>query len=145
MDRGNPQRELVLALLSASMRIERALDRALSSIKGISFSEFQLLSALQNEHTQRATRVALASTVGLTPSGVTRALRPLEKLGFVVTERDLRDARRSLAALTPQGVELVEHACKVVDDTLKDLHAVTTLSAADRKRTLAFLREVTPA
>jgi len=40
--------------------------------------------------------VDLAAAVGLTPSAVTRALRPLEKLGCVATQKSERDARRSL-------------------------------------------------
>jgi DNA-binding MarR family transcriptional regulator len=134
--------ELVLTLLGAGARVERRLDRALANIKGISFSEFHLLRSLGNEHNATATRVDLASAVGLTPSGVTRALRPLEKLGFVKTTKDARDARRALARLTPQGVELVSDAAGVVGDVVADLAAVGALTADDRKRVLAFLQEL---
>jgi DNA-binding MarR family transcriptional regulator len=84
------ERELILTVLKAAATVERRLDRALSGTKGISFSEYQILEAIERD--RGATRVDLADRVGLTPSGVTRALKPLEKLGFVETVRDHRDA-----------------------------------------------------
>jgi DNA-binding MarR family transcriptional regulator len=51
--------------------------------------------------------------------GVTRALRPLEKLGLLSTAKSKRDARLALASLTPAGQELVEDASGVVNDTMK--------------------------
>jgi len=69
-------------------------------------------------HQESATRVDLAAAVGLTPSAVTRALKPLEKMGYVVTEKSDRDARRSLASLTPAGRHLLADAQGVVDDSV---------------------------
>jgi len=111
-------RTVVFSLITAANRLERRLDVQLSNIKGISFSEYQLLDALGSGS---ATRVGLAEMVGLTPSGVTRALKPMEKLGFVETIRDERDARRSLAQLTEQGSELLRDAAGVVNDTIESI------------------------
>ena len=111
-------RTAVFSLIAAANRIERRLDVQLSNIKGISFSEYQLLDALGSALGGSATRVSLADSVSLTPSGVTRALKPMEKLGFVETIRDERDARRSLAQLTAAGRELLSDAAGVVDDTI---------------------------
>ena len=66
-------------------------------------------------------RIDLANSVCLTASAITRALRPLEKLGLVVTERSERDARQSLAKLTPAGTELLEDAKGIFQDALRDL------------------------
>ena len=63
----------------------------------------------------------LAQAVGLTPSGVTRALRPMEKLSIVSTVKSKRDARLAIAALTPAGRELLDDASSVVDDTMKTI------------------------
>jgi len=125
-------RELVFGLLDAAAVLERHLDTVLSNIKGISFSEYRLLAALEREHDSTATRVGLAGAVGLTPSGVTRALRPLEKLGFVETIRDARDARRSLATLAEGGVELVSDAHGVVNDTIAQFSALDSVNDGDR-------------
>jgi DNA-binding MarR family transcriptional regulator len=139
----DPDRELVLALLGAAAQVEKRFDRALSGIKGISFSEYQILRALGDEGGAPTTRVELARMVGLTPSGVTRALKPLEKLGFVRTVRDARDARRSLACLTPDGVELVSDAAGVVDDVIAALPLVNLMRESDRTRVLDLFRALT--
>jgi len=120
MDAGTNREDVsvVLALLNAAGRVERRLDRVLSSVRGVSFSEYHLLRELSRMHQESATRVDLAAAVGLTPSAVTRALKPLEKMGYVVTEKSDRDARRSLASLTPAGRHLLADAQGVVDDSV---------------------------
>ena len=113
--------DLVLLLLRTAAGIERKLDRMLAGIRGISFSEYHLIRELAGTHRGAASRVELAESVGLTPSAVTRALKPLEKLGFVATEKSQRDARRSIARLIPAGEELLADAQQVVEDGIGDL------------------------
>ena len=100
-------------------RIERKLDHSLGAIRGISLAEYRLLRALGDAPESRASRVDLAHTVGLTPSGVTRALKPMEKLGIVSTVKSKRDARLAIAALTPAGRDLLSDASGVVDDAAR--------------------------
>lgn len=113
------EQTLALSMASAWTALEKRLDHSLGAIRGISFSEYRLLRALADSPNARASRVDLAGAVGLTPSGVTRALRPMEKLAIVSTVRSKRDARLAIAALTPAGRELVDDASRVVDDTMK--------------------------
>lgn len=113
--------DFVLTLLSTAARVERRLDGALSMGRGVSFTEYNLLKQLQVKHGGAATRVALASAVGLTPSAVTRALKPLEKIGLVVTEKSERDARKSLATLTKAGEELLSDADTILQDHIDSL------------------------
>ena len=115
------EQNLLLAFASAWNRIERRLDSSLGSIRGISLAEYRLLRALADAPNSRASRVDLAHAVGLTPSGVTRALRPMEKLGMVSTIKSKRDARLAIAALSPSGRELVNDASGVVNDSMKAL------------------------
>jgi DNA-binding MarR family transcriptional regulator len=65
-------------------------------------------------------RVDLAQALGLSASGVTRGLIPLERIGLVVREPDPRDARVAYAALTPTGRERLDEmeqtAGEVADD-----------------------------
>ena len=115
------EQTLALTFAAAWNRLERRLDHSLGAIRGISLAEYRLLRALGNAPGSRASRVDLAEAVGLTPSGVTRALRPMEKLGIVSTVRSKRDARLAIAALTPAGREVLDDASGVVDDTMKAL------------------------
>ena len=107
--------QLILDMLDAAAVVERRLDNELSFSRGVSFSEYRLLRALQ-EANQGLTRVALAQSLSVTPSGVTRALKPLEKLGYVATVRNERDARQSLATLTAGGATLLEDVSGVLAD-----------------------------
>ena len=115
------EQTLAITFAASWNRIEKRLDSSLSAIRGISFAEYRLLRALSDAPNSWASRVDLAHAVGLTPSGVTRALRPMEKLGFVTTAKSKRDARLALATLTPPGQDLVNDASVVVDDMMKTI------------------------
>ena len=95
--------------------------------KGISFSEYRLLKVLSQANSGGFPRIDLANGVGLTASAVTRALKPLEKIGLVSTERSVRDARQSLAMLTPAGLALLDDAQAILQDALREL-PINTLS-----------------
>ncbi|MCJ7815496.1 MAG: MarR family winged helix-turn-helix transcriptional regulator [Xanthomonadales bacterium] len=115
------EQTLSLAFAASWNRIEKRLDSSLGAIRGISFAEYRLLRTLSDAPSSWASRVDLAHAVGLTPSGVTRALRPMEKLGYVTTAKSKRDARLALASLTPPGQDLVNDASGVVDDMMKTI------------------------
>ena len=136
------EQNLALAFASAWSRVERRLDSSLGAIRGISLAEYRLLKALGDAPGAQASRVDLADTVGLTPSGVTRALRPMEKLGIVTTLKSKRDARLAIAALTPAGRELLSDASGVVDDTMKTLMRRSTRAAASLDEFIDLLRDL---
>lgn len=108
-------------LLDMAALIEKQLDREVSLRRGVSFREYRLLKCLSLFHDNTAMRVELAGQVGLTPSAVTRALKPLEKIGYVTTQKSERDARRSLATLTDAGLELLRDTQSIIDDTIEAL------------------------
>jgi DNA-binding MarR family transcriptional regulator len=126
-----PEQSLALAFASAWGRLERRLDSSLGAIRGISLAEYRLLQALGDRPNAQASRVDLAQAVGLTASGVTRALRPMEKLGIVTTLKSKRDARLVIAALTPAGRELLSDASGVVNDTMNDILARSPKTVAE--------------
>ncbi len=51
-------------------------------------------------------RIDLAESVGLSASGVTRLLLPMQKIGLVQKEQNPRDARVSLVKLTETGKQI---------------------------------------
>ena len=135
------EQTLSLNFAAAWNRLERRLDSSLGSIRGVSLAEYRLLRALADAPNSQASRVDLAQAVVLTPSGVTRALRPMEKLGIVSTLKSKRDARLALAALTPAGRELVDDASGVVDDTMKVLLQRSPKTAARLDEIIEMLED----
>jgi len=97
------QLDAVLRLARAQTTLVKRFDAALGALHGVSLSDFTTLLRLGQAPGGRMRRVDLAETLGLTASGVTRGLAPLERIGLVVRETGARDARVAYAALTDAG------------------------------------------
>jgi len=110
----SPTSEFCLRMSRAWAALSRRLDSSLGAHHGISFADYQLLLSLKRAEGGRLRRVDLAEKLGLTASGVTRSLLPLEKIGLVARQSDPRDARVGYASITPTGSELVTNASVVV-------------------------------
>lgn len=121
-----------LRLARAYAALTRRLDGPLGSLHGLSFSDFQLLDALERAPERRLRRVDLANAVGLTASGVTRTLMPLEKIGLVTREADARDARVGYAVLTAAGRRIVREARTTVAQVSADMLAGAEVSTLGR-------------
>lgn len=93
-------------------RLQAVMSRKFNrlSIHGISLTDFMILSLLDQAPGRKLRRIDLAESVGLTASGITRMLLPLEKIGLVEREASERDARVSYVVLTAAGKHLYEHA-----------------------------------
>ena len=102
--------EFCLRLTRAYATLTRRLDNALSSVHGLSFGDFMILYYLDRAAGARLRRIDLAERLGVTASGVTRSLLPLEKLGLVSRQPDPRDARVGYALLTDSGRQLLKYA-----------------------------------
>ncbi|WP_429264763.1 MarR family winged helix-turn-helix transcriptional regulator [Mucilaginibacter sp. 3215] len=88
--------------------IARRFDRL--SVHGLGFSDFVILNLLDNAPAKKMRRVDLAEKIGLTASGVTRLLLPMEKTGYVKRESNQRDGRVSYVVLTDVGRNIYEEA-----------------------------------
>ncbi|WP_374362913.1 MarR family winged helix-turn-helix transcriptional regulator [Pseudoduganella danionis] len=112
---------LALGLARAQATMVRRLDQVLGSYHGISFGDFMLLNSLARAPGGRMRRVDLAERQGLTASGITRTLLPLEKIGLIERQQDPRDARVAYAAITASGRELLLNATPAAELCAKDL------------------------
>lgn len=138
----NHTESIVMQFLETAHTLEREMDRALSFTRGISFSEYRLLRALAHVFNGNSARIDLANAVGLSASAVTRALKPLEKLGYVATEKSARDARQSRAVITTGGRELLDDAQGILNDLFKELplNSRSQQEANDFRERLSELR-----
>ncbi|MET8628489.1 MarR family transcriptional regulator [Kitasatospora sp. NPDC004669] len=130
--------ETALRLVRAQASVVKRFDAGLSGLHGVSLSDFTMLLRLSEAPGGRMRRVDLAEALGLTASGVTRGLAPLERIGLVTREPAPRDARVAYAALTATGrerlTEMLTTARQVAGEVFAqwpadDLTTLTTLLA----------------
>ena len=55
-------------------------------------------------------RIELADYIGMSASGITRLLAPMEKIKLIEKEANPRDARQSLVKLSKTGQQLLKEA-----------------------------------
>ncbi|WP_286269205.1 MarR family winged helix-turn-helix transcriptional regulator [Thalassotalea hakodatensis] len=91
------------------------------SIHGLGLSDYLVLDKLYHAPYSKMRRSDLAEQVGLSPSGVTRLLNPLEKIGLVAKEANARDARVSLVTLSPTGEQIYQEAKASFSQTTNSL------------------------
>lgn len=101
--------ELLTKLIALQTKIQGQLVGPLSC-HGISFTEYLVLRQLSRAPDKKLRRIDLAQQVGLSASGVTRLLNPMQKVGLISKEELERDARVSLVALTPAGENIFKDA-----------------------------------
>ena len=92
----------LIKLANVHARLLRRQDQWLAA-HGISYREFLIMCHLHDAPARHLKRIDLAEKVGLSASGVTRLLNPMEKIGLVAKEEGARDARVSLVRLTEAG------------------------------------------
>ena len=117
---------LMLEQTYISTLLNKRMDASFS-VHGLSYTEFVIMHKLNNSKLGSLSRIALADSVGLTASGVTRLLAPMTKNNIVHKIKNPRDARQSLVGLTIVGKELYtnalvsfEHSCNSVFSLLNE-------------------------
>jgi DNA-binding MarR family transcriptional regulator len=100
----------IMNLWTLNTIISKKIDGKLGSIHGISFTEYMVLFHLKSSEAKSMRRIDLAEILGLTASGVTRLLSPMEKIGLIKKEINTRDARVSLVKITSSGERILNDA-----------------------------------
>ena len=111
----------VMNLWTMNTTTSKKIDGYLGAIHGIGFTEYMALFHLKNAHNNTLRRIELAQKIGVTASGITRLISPMEKTGLVVKESNPRDARVSLVRLSPTGETILKNATISLKDKSKDL------------------------
>jgi len=115
-----PQMNLALTLAALNTLLTKRIDSPLS-YHGISFTEFMVMHHLNNAANQCMRRIDLAEKIGLTASGVTRLLLPMEKIGLIQKEKNPRDARVSLVKLCDAGNVILADASNTFEQSTQKL------------------------
>jgi len=101
-----PAVKLFLNMGKTQTVLTHRFDRGLG---GLGFSEFLILLYLDQAEEQKMRRIDLAEKIGMTASGVTRLLLPMEKIGLIKSGPVEQDARvRFVISSTSGKVKLAE-------------------------------------
>ncbi|WP_020393690.1 MarR family winged helix-turn-helix transcriptional regulator [Thiolinea disciformis] len=112
-------------------RLARKVENRLS-VHGLSFTEYLVMDYLDNAPHKAVPRIALAEHVGMSASGVTRLLAPMEKNHLVDKVANQRDARQSLVKLSETGQRVFNEASVSFENIAKDLLVALSTSQQER-------------
>ena len=116
--------------LLASRLAKKAGNRL--SVHGISLTEYIAMHYLSSNLIKEISRIELAEYLGMSASGVTRLLLPMEKTGIIEKVRNPRDSRQSLVKLSVTGRRLLEEASVSFSHISTDL--TSNLSPTQQER-----------
>ena len=106
-------------------KLVKRLEGALN-YHGVSYTEFMILHHLHSSPTNTMRRMDLANAVGITASGVTRLLAPMEKNHLVEKEANPRDARVSLVKLSDTGQRVYQESAVAFEHCASSLTSPLT-------------------
>ena len=89
--------------------------------QGFGFNDLMLLYYLNEADGGRLRRIDIAEKLGLTPSGVTRMILPLEKIGIIKREEGDGDARERFTIMTSNGKRMFSEVKSNLEEKLEDL------------------------
>lgn len=119
-------------MLAVTQVVLRELDDALRAEAGLSVTEFDVLITLFNAPDRRLGMTSLASSVLLSPSGLTHLVTRMERDGLLAREGDPVDRRKFFTVLTPAGDARLQAARRTHNAVLRRV-LLPHLDGADRR------------
>ncbi len=131
--------KVMVALVKASELFKKDSD-AIFKDYGLTFSQYNVLRVLNNSPNGQNT-VTMASKIMLVSSpNMTGVAKRLEKNGFLIRKKDLKDERVTLLEITPKGMKVLAHIRSKHDENIDGY--LKSFSVDERKRLLADLKRV---
>lgn len=110
--------EFIMELSKTQAILARRFD---SGLGGLGLNEFTILYTLNVASEGKMRRIDLANKIGLTASGITRLLLPMEKIGLVKGGESEKDARARYIMIAPGGKRKLDEAIERMDFILDEL------------------------
>jgi DNA-binding MarR family transcriptional regulator len=110
--------KLIIELTKTQAILARRLDAALG---GLGLNEFTILYSLSAAEGEKLRRIDLANKIGLTASGVTRLLLPMEKIGLVKSGENEGDARARYIMLASGGRRKLNQAIERMELLMNEM------------------------
>lgn len=130
----NNSRKILHQLHNLTKAIDSAGDQILRSEMGLGFSQFKILTFLQDQAQQ--TQTSIATTLNLTPPAVSRHVEVLRGKGMVVIRVNPKNKREHLISLTSVGRVSLQEIWNIFDTSFND---ITTVLSADEQEQLVGL------
>lgn len=138
MQSTSTQSELILLISKLNSQLIKNVEGQLS-FHGISFTEYLVLRSLHESPKNTMRRIDLAESIGLSASGVTRLIAPMEKIKLVEKETNPRDVRVSLVKLSKTGAQIYQeasvsfdHSAAFINERLSDKQLVNLVELVDK-------------
>ena len=138
MQQSTPQSEFIMLQSLLSTKLAKRVEGQLS-FHGIGFTDYMILRFLNEAPKKTMRRIDLAECVGISASGVTRLLAPMEKRKLVEKEANARDARVSLVKVSKVGERIFkeasvsfEHSARFLSERLSEKQLTTLLEFSRR-------------
>ena len=125
------------ALLAS--RLSKRVGNRLSA-HGISLTEYLVMHYLEGSPHNAVPRIELAEHLGMSASGVTRLIAPMEKNKIIEKMMNPRDARQSLVKLSKSGQRVYMEASISFEHITKDL--VGRLSQSQQEKLVELFGKV---
>jgi DNA-binding MarR family transcriptional regulator len=131
MSRESISSQLVIKNALLASKLSKRVGNRLSA-HGISLTEYLVMHHLDNSPHKVVLRVELAEHIGMTASGVTRLIAPMEKNKIIEKVSNPRDARQSLVKLSKTGQRIYAEARVSFDHITSDLVGNLSLSQQEK-------------
>ena len=118
MKAANQSVEFIMEIARTQAILSRRFDRGLG---GLGLNEFTILYTLAAAYEEKMRRIDLAEKIGLTASGVTRLLLPMEKIGLVKSGKSEGDARARYVMIAPGGKRKLDEAIERMELLLSEV------------------------
>ncbi len=139
MNQDSVSSSLIIKNAVLASKLSKRIGNRLSA-HGISLSEYLVMHYLDNSLHKAVPRIELAEHIGLSASGITRLIAPMEKNKILEKETNPRDARQSLVKLTKTGQRLYIDAKISFDHITNEL--VSNLSQSQQEKMLELYAKV---
>jgi DNA-binding MarR family transcriptional regulator len=131
-----------MALVTSIMRVQQVFLARVESILrpfGLTFARYELLRLLAFSSNGVMPVGKIGERLQVHPASVTNAVQRLEADGLVVRSTNPNDGRSVLAAITPEGRQLVDQC---TDRLNAEVFAIVPMPAAQQARTFKALKVV---
>ena len=122
--------QLLATLWTINNNISKKVDNKLG-LHGINFTEFLVMRNLFSQKEKQTRRADLAESIGLTASGITRMLAPMERIGLIKKEKNDRDARVSLVKITEAGERVLGESLISINEIAEDIFSALPTKAVE--------------